>query len=77
MVIVQVISDSLVVISDGDLRKIENPKIKNIKHLQLTNKIADDVKNSIDNNITPENHVIRKNLKRITETSEDGGRGGY
>jgi len=75
MVIVQVINSRLVVISDGDLRKMEKPKVKNINHLQLTNKTADDVKNCIDNGTIPENHIIRKNLKRIVEASEDN-RGG-
>ena len=76
MVIIQVINDNLVAAADGDLRKIENPKVKNIKHLQLTNKVADEVKNSIDNGMTPENHIIKKSLKKIAETSEDSGEGG-
>ena len=75
MVVVQVINSSFVVVSDGDLRKIENPKVKNIKHLQLTNKIADEVKSSIEVGIIPENHIIRKNLKRIAESSEDNKKG--
>lgn len=36
-VIVEV-EDNYVYIANGKLRKIENPKKKNIKHIQLTNK---------------------------------------
>ena len=35
-VVVGVVNERLVLLADGDLRKIENPKIKNIKHVQLT-----------------------------------------
>ncbi len=47
-VLLEVVSDSLVKVVDGDLRRIEKPKLKNIKHLVPHNKtvlsIADKIK---------------------------------
>lgn len=35
------VDDSFALIADGDIRKIERPKRKNIRHLQKTNKHLD------------------------------------
>ncbi|MEI6603069.1 MAG: KOW domain-containing RNA-binding protein [Clostridia bacterium] len=37
--ILQIIDEHYVFIADGDLRKIETPKKKKMKHLQLTNTV--------------------------------------
>lgn len=66
-VIISLVDEKFVLVADGDLRKIENPKLKNIKHVQITNIIAEDVKNYLVNGEMPENHIIRKNLKKIQE----------
>lgn len=38
-VILEVVSDSLVKVADGDFHRIEKPKIKNTKHLVSHNKV--------------------------------------
>ena len=63
-----------VVIADGDMRKIGNPKVKNIKHLHFTNTIAEDVVSCIKSGELPENHIIRKNLKKMQGTRETDGK---
>jgi len=42
-VVWEILNDSCVYLVDGDLRKVENPKRKNIKHLQRTNRVLDPV----------------------------------
>ena len=37
-IVVEVVNSDFVRIADGDLRKIEDPKLKNIKHLKLIQK---------------------------------------
>jgi len=73
-VVVGVVNERLVLLADGDLRKIENPKIKNIKHIQLTRMRADDVFAYLNRGERPDNHIIRKNLKRLQEAEEIDGK---
>lgn len=73
-VVVGVINERLVLLADGDLRKIENPKIKNIKHVQLTRMKADDVLAYLSRGERPDNHIIRKNLKKLQEATETDGK---
>ena len=73
-VVVQVVNEQYLVIADGDMRKIGNPKVKNIKHLHFTNTIAEDVVSCIKSGELPENHIIRKNLKKMQGTRETDGK---
>ena len=71
-VIVKVINDQFVIIADGDLRKIENPKVKNLRHLQLVNLYAEDVLQSLTKGEIPPNHMIKKNIKKIQDPQSAG-----
>jgi ribosomal protein L14E/L6E/L27E len=73
-VIVEVVNERFVLLADGDLRKIENPKVKNIKHLQITRMQANDVLTCLSRGEKPDNHIIRKNLKRLQEAGELDGK---
>ncbi|GAA0116395.1 KOW domain-containing RNA-binding protein [Clostridium senegalense] len=62
-IIVGILNEDYVYISDGDLRKIEKPKKKKIKHLIFTDMIAQDIKELITNNKKVSNSMIRKFLQ--------------
>lgn len=64
-VIVRVIDESYVEISDGDLRKIEKPKKKKIKHLNITNKKSEILAEKLKNNSRITNAEIRKLLEGL------------
>lgn len=72
--IVRVVNDRYVIISDGDVRKIQNPKMKNVKHLKITNLRADEVIDYLNKGEIPDNHIIKKNLKRLLENGESEGK---
>lgn len=55
--------DNYVYIIDGDLRKIENPKKKNKKHIQIVDKIDYNIKMKLDDNLYLNDADIRKALK--------------
>ncbi|MBC7075419.1 MAG: KOW domain-containing RNA-binding protein [Syntrophomonadaceae bacterium] len=74
-IVIRAVNDRYVVVADGDLRKIEKPKFKNIKHLQLTNTKAEDVIMYLKKGEMPDNHLIRKTLKKIREAREQHGKG--
>lgn len=61
-VVVKVIDDSFVEIADGDLRKIEKPKRKKIKHLKSTDEKAEILAEKLRNSSRITNAEIRKLL---------------
>ncbi|HEX3010933.1 MAG TPA: KOW domain-containing RNA-binding protein [Syntrophomonadaceae bacterium] len=73
-VIVGLVNENFVLLSDGDLRKIENPKVKNVKHIHYTNMTADKVLEHLSRGELPGNHVIKKNLKVLLEARETKGK---
>ena len=63
--IIDIIDDENVFIVDGDLRKLDNPKKKKIKHLIVYNTILNELKYKLDNNIKLNNAYIRKLLEPL------------
>ncbi|NLG33410.1 MAG: RNA-binding protein [Syntrophomonadaceae bacterium] len=76
MVIVGVLNSRFILLADGDLRKIENPKVKNVKHIVYTAMVAEDVVESYKRGEIPSNNSIKNNLKRIQDTQRYKGEGG-
>ena len=75
--VTDLINEQYCMVADGDLRKIEKPKIKNIKHLQLTNIRADSILEYLSRGEVPENHVIRNYLSALKGTGEIQGKEGW
>lgn len=75
-VIVDVLNERYVIICDGDIRKIENPKKKNIRHLNLTSMQAQDVLEYLRKSEKPPNYVIKKNIKQLIDKDITNGEGG-
>lgn len=62
-IVISIIDAEYVYISDGDLRKIEKPKKKKIKHLGFTNLMADEIREAILSDERISNSKIRKFLQ--------------
>ncbi len=60
--VTNVLDDKFVEIVDGDLRKIDSPKKKKIRHLIVYNSIVKDYKAKIENGDKINNAYIRKIL---------------
>ena len=73
-VIIRIVNERYVIVSDGDVRKIENPKMKNVKHLQYTKMKADEVIDYLNRGEIPDNHIIKKNIRQILERGETNGK---
>lgn len=69
-VIVSVLNEQYVNICDGDLRKIENPKKKKIKHLKFTNVYLEEIVQLLTNGEKVNNSRIRKFLQSIDDNEE-------
>lgn len=65
-IIIGIIDDMFVYISDGDLRKIDKPKKKKLKHLVLTNIVAEDIR--LD--ILLENKISNSKIRKFLQVQE-------
>ena len=63
--VIQLIDQSYVMIADGDLRKIEKPKKKKVKHLQKYNMIDSELKEKLENGKKVDNIYLRRELEKI------------
>lgn len=70
-IVVGLVDESYVLISDGDLRRIEKPKKKKIKHLELTGEIIESLSDKLKNRLKVTNPEIRKNLSSYESGYED------
>lgn len=66
-VIVDIVDSLYVNIADGNLRKIDNPKKKKIKHLQPTNYKSELVFQARSLKEPLEDCMIKKEIKRLME----------
>ncbi len=64
-VILKVVNEKFVLLADGELRKVDNPKIKNIKHLQIMNKGLPEIAEVLGRGEVLENHRLRKLVRSL------------
>jgi ribosomal protein L14E/L6E/L27E len=69
-IIIGIVDELNVLISDGELRKIEKPKKKKTKHIELTGDVIDSIKIKLEKKIKLSNSEIRKNLINIKNNNE-------
>lgn len=55
----------MVQIVDGELRKLQNPKLKKLKHLMILNKVSENMDKINYNDLQSQNAFIRKELERL------------
>lgn len=61
--IVKSIEGEYVFLVDGDLRKLEKPKKKKMRHVQITNYVCHEIKSKLENNSYILDAEIRKALE--------------
>lgn len=64
-VIIEVINDRFVLLADGELRRIDNPKIKNIKHLQIINRELPEITEILARGEVLEDHRLRRMVRSL------------
>lgn len=63
--IVVEVEENYVYLVDGSIRKIDRPKKKKIKHIELTNLIEENIQMRVINKYKIANYDIKRALKRI------------
>ncbi|MDR7857649.1 KOW domain-containing RNA-binding protein [Tissierella sp.] len=66
--VINIIDEKNVLIVDGDLRKLDNPKQKKLKHLIIYNTVVSELSYQLDNNIEINNAYIRKILEPFNKS---------
>lgn len=60
---------------DGQTRRLENPKLKNVKHLQYIEKMAEDIAQRIATGQPVTNAQVRKAIGLLAGPQEPGKKG--
>ncbi|NMA49874.1 MAG: hypothetical protein GX947_08955 [Tissierellia bacterium] len=66
--IYDIIDDQYVFVVDGDLRKLDSPKKKKIKHLIVFNTVIPEFKEKVENSVKINNPYIRKILEPFNKS---------
>ena len=64
-VVIELLDESYVQISNGDLRRIEKPKKKKVKHLELTGEIIEPISEKLKMKLKISNSEVRKALSAL------------
>jgi ribosomal protein L14E/L6E/L27E len=63
-IVVSIVDANYVLVVDGDLRKISNPKRKKIKHLVFHDKVANEIQTDLEQN----NELIDSQFKKCLQS---------
>ncbi|GFN36909.1 KOW domain-containing RNA-binding protein [Tepidimicrobium xylanilyticum] len=66
--VLEILDDKHVLVVDGDLRKLDKPKKKKVKHLTVYNTVLTELKDKLDNNIKINNAYIRRLLEPFNKS---------
>jgi len=63
-IVIEIVDEQFVKIADGDIRKLEKPKIKKVKHLTKLKFFSEDLREKIDNEKKITNVMLRKEVEK-------------
>jgi len=66
--ILDIVDNQFVYVVDGDLRKLDSPKKKKIKHLIVFNTVIPEFKEKLENSVKINNSYIRKILEPFNKS---------
>ncbi|MCM8710775.1 KOW domain-containing RNA-binding protein [Clostridium sp. SYSU_GA19001] len=69
-IITSIIDEDYVYITDGDLRPVEKPKKKKIKHLKITDITASEIKQLLKQGDKVSNRAVKKFLQSMSSNEE-------
>lgn len=66
-IVLEVIDDNFVLVADGDLRRVDNPKRKKCKHLENTGNKSEYIKDKLGEGVRVTNPDMKKELAAYNE----------
>lgn len=73
LIVTGVVDDKHVLVSDGDLRKLDKPKKKKVMHLIKLNQMDQSIREAIQNHTNLNNAMLRKKIKENNIKSNEEG----
>ena len=70
-IVVEIVDNKYIKIADGDLRKIEEPKLKNIKHVQSTGYKFENLSTRLAHGHQIRNEKLKNLIKNYLKDKED------
>ncbi|MGE5454912.1 MAG: hypothetical protein ACM3O9_06915 [Methylocystaceae bacterium] len=70
------INERYVLIADGDLRHLDNPKLKNLRHLSLSRVKSEELIQALARGEPLENHRLRKLVRELAVVDQEVREGG-
>jgi len=64
-IVMKVIDEKYVLIADGDLRRIEKPKKKKIRHLTVINQVSESLKDKLSGDGKINNAFVRREIEKL------------
>lgn len=64
-IVYQIVDPHFVLLVDGDLRKVETPKMKKMKHLQKTNRVSSFIAKRLEKQEKITNLMIRQEIENL------------
>lgn len=70
------VNERYVLVADGDLRHIDNPKLKNLRHLRISSVKSEELMQALARGEPLENHRLRKLVRELAVKEQDDREGG-
>ncbi|MCT4634337.1 MAG: KOW domain-containing RNA-binding protein [Firmicutes bacterium] len=64
-IVIKVVDENFLMIVDGDLRKVDNPKLKKVKHLRMIDDVSLIVKDKIIKGEKISNALVRREIDKL------------
>jgi len=71
LIVLEIVDEQYVLVADGLLRKLSNPKRKKNKHLEFTDKIIGELNQKLSNKVKVTDSNIRNALKLFNTINSD------
>lgn len=67
-IVLKVVDENFVLVADGDMRKVDNPKLKKCKHLENTGKTSERVCQKLAEGVRVTNPELHRELTEFIES---------
>lgn len=64
-IVMNIVDDKFVLIADGDLRRIEKPKKKKIRHLIVIDQVSESLKDKLSGDGKINNALVRREIEKL------------
>lgn len=64
-IVMKIVNENYLLIADGDLRRIEKPKKKKIRHLTIIDQVSESLKDKLSGDGKINNAFVRREIEKL------------